>query len=1527
MNIKNKKMPLRNLVVSLIMLLLLAITLSFGGITFAWFYKGTDNVPADTLRGSIHAAYFNGGIGAEPSENATYKEKGSTYPAYSVGGEWSQLGPYQIDNITQLYNFAWLQYLGYFNNENAPYYFVLTNHIDASSIVLPPIGTTDNPFVGYFDGNGYQISGLRVSNNPSELQNDNVGNNKFNIPESALNDGMLSDSAEIVGFFGVVGEMDGDYSSEIFVPTVRNVKLSGTNIKTQTTNSLAGIAAGYVNGIMEDVIVTGTSVIRNSASTPLSYTNNLSDYALVGFCEEPYRKVLSVETVNVYEPKIETGSNGRLGEDNQGQAWGNSIDMKSMYERLDGIYDGIQSTEPLSYVSAKTIVHHNGTSSITSTEIATATVSMGSGYSLKTTKTLVNDSEIASYALIEQDRTHDYVYLYGDKEIAAPTVTITDVYNEDAFYIQYGSNYLTNVPDNTTDTNSASKWVFEPSNNGYKIYTISGDNKQYLYKNNSNNLAVGSSGSDWTVTTDQIGTSISTGGYYLCFSHGVWKLLPPPQNYITDSTETHYLSISNGNIVDCPVSANATPWNKETVAGGYILYAEIDNTTYYLKADSGYTISLTQNAAEASVWKEITGTATDKPKIYVDLDDNNGKALYYDGSVWKLVDYTIGGTGNDWGGSMNFKQMNQTIFDLTPSINNKTGLQQWSVGDMYLSMTKSGTTNPSGNTVIFRYRDGSYIPINMNENAVADNGNTGYIVGCSVSGSSSNAAVRSASYPINKIKNSLGTTDTVSYSNDKIEVLTFYNNSWVRIKDSYNENNSSVASVMPNTRKTVAELGFDKYENAREALHEKILKDSSYINGIHMDNVLINESEKITISNAKILGNTKSSYSVPKACINFNLKEAGRINFFAGSYYNEVNADSFFSLHHVFRTNDTTFSIKEISVIYNNTNSSNNEDYPYVYEYTDNSYSVGTAGTPVFDMSVLKNAPGVANALYYFEIPVNSGEYAIGAVKSGNAAKSQGAYLLYLDISANATIEGDSKLLEGEAVNPVVKSSAGTISYSTNSTETVSIKTPPTYFPLAFDDAGSDVSNANTGYVISGANYTAGSPPGDVRVSRYFKEDVSGDYYGIRKSLTNGNLDDIKMYTYDTNGNRMTISKYGVEHFYKYITSKNQLQEVLDADNDNYVYGLHFMDAQISTSNLVTVPNATINGRTYSDYQMPRDSIDFTLSTPGYINVFAGTYFSGSSVNCFFSLYKIERDANKNITAINEIEAIYEDNGSYNYQYTGGTVPSGTKVFDTTCLTSPSGLESDSVYYFEIPAGTGEFAIGSVSGKNGGYLLYLDISTHQGDSVEVHEKMTIDTATYILPIGVEFEGTANTVFEVPIDTTGNITFIDTVTDVTGTVTATHSLIPTVSNSGKIIQTVTITDSVGSFSAKKISEGTNVTYYYREGNDEYDEVTNQADKLSVERYFDVSMNNSILTYIYSVEGNNTVSNGSGSVVYSSGTGFTIISYPITAEASNEAVTATIQNVDANKSYIELNGRNNLQTSQNVQIPVRVLTPVP
>ena len=52
----------------------------------------------------------------------------------------------------------------------------------------------------------------------------------------------------------------------------------------------------------------------------------------------------------------------------------------------------------------------------------------------------------------------------------------------------------------------------------------------------------------------------------------------------------------------------------------------------------------------------------------------------------------------------------------------------------------------------------------------------------------------------------------------------------------------------------------------------------------------------------------------------------------------------------------------------------------------------------MFDLNYLNNCP-VQNALYYFEIPVDAGEYALGAANSNTS--SYGGYLMYLDIGTS----------------------------------------------------------------------------------------------------------------------------------------------------------------------------------------------------------------------------------------------------------------------------------------------------------------------------------------------------------------------------------------------------------------------------------------------------------------------------------------------------------------------------------------------
>ena len=318
-----------------------------------------------------------------------------------------------------------------------------------------------------------------------------------------------------------------------------------------------------------------------------------------------------------------------------------------------------------------------------------------------------------------------------------------------------------------------------------------------------------------------------------------------------------------------------------------------------------------------------------------------------------------------------------------------------------------------------------------------------------------------------------------------------------------------------------------------------------------------------------------------------------------------------------------------------------------------------------------------------------------------------------------------------------------------------------TYMPIRITESGDsdyDSSNPykaslkNTGYIIAGGNfYTTsgnGTRVGDIRVSRYDKTNISS--YDTSDYTT--------LYTVDGTGNRKLAST-DLSKFMSFNDSvdaegntisgaKTQFDAMIGSSAD----GLHFMNAEISINNILTVPQVTILNRTYYNYQFPEDCIDFKVLKRGAISFFAGEYFGGN--NAFFSLHQIFRDSNQNITDIKEIQYVYKakgvqlGNADYIYLYKGGTELYGIInqetgnfevtnklsltqtnsaylnayyeiAFNTDWITNPTGVSDSNkhVYYFEIPCNKGEYALGSVSGKTGAYLLYLDIAANGGDEV------------------------------------------------------------------------------------------------------------------------------------------------------------------------------------------------------------------
>lgn len=322
--------------------------------TFAWFDNSVGSLDFPTnFGGSSMAAYFNGGDG-------------------------SKADPFQIDNPTNLYNLAWLQYLGYFNlrsglnNGRAQTYFKLTSNIDMSTVsavkALPPIGTTEHPFIGQFDGNDKTVSKLNVSN-----KRDDYGvyptNAKFD------NSGMLTTCAdaadatpsqiEFVAMFGVVGDFNewvtkssayNDNNNVEFVDSraepdpnpspnpnkaneffygsmyVGSMYVDNLVVKSYTSNTLVGLAAGYVAGSLKNFGVyrstinlaggaMGTTRVLDANGNSVSYGSTVSKFSIVG----------DYDTTLVGWTEKPSGSSG---DDND---FGGSVDMRTLNRRIDYI--------------------------------------------------------------------------------------------------------------------------------------------------------------------------------------------------------------------------------------------------------------------------------------------------------------------------------------------------------------------------------------------------------------------------------------------------------------------------------------------------------------------------------------------------------------------------------------------------------------------------------------------------------------------------------------------------------------------------------------------------------------------------------------------------------------------------------------------------------------------------------------------------------------------------------------------------------------------------------------------------------------------------------------------------------------------------------------------------------------------------------------------------------------------------------------------------------------------------------------
>lgn len=266
-------------------------------------------------------------------------------------------------------------------------------------------------------------------------------------------------------------------------------------------------------------------------------------------------------------------------------------------------------------------------------------------------------------------------------------------------------------------------------------------------------------------------------------------------------------------------------------------------------------------------------------------------------------------------------------------------------------------------------------------------------------------------------------------------------------------------------------------------------------------------------------------------------------------------------------------------------------------------------------------------------------------------------------------------------------------------------------------------------------------------------------------------------------------------------------------------------------------------------------------------------------------------------------------------------IPPGYELIfdlDWIGLQSSSSINRNAVYYFEVPVDPGEYALGSVDNGIGAYLLYLDISANQGDSVAVREKMTITTETYTVPKGVEFDSHPEKAFEIPITTTGNISFTVTYAGVNSSPTLDQQF----TTSTKTIETVTVYDQLGSYVVRKVTQGEAISYFIG------DTVESLADSTEAKcsSYFETSNNNAvILEYHYILEEGNEVENGS-SQIYDLNTSPPVLTeYNVVPESTDQNVVATVDVYNSDKNYLKFMDRRDYQTGSTATISRRVQTP--
>lgn len=918
--------------------------------------------------------------------NVTRNIEGKTAGAYFARGRGTQDDPFVINRPIHLYNLAWLQDVGYFDSKKT--YFIIEKDLDMTGWTLPPIGNESHPFIGELDGfdtiHGTNKSAAKISNLTIS--------NKFSDYQSHPSSITSISGCNAMGFFGTFGEEKKDYAED--APVAKNFYLDKVTVKSKEQENLIGSLAGYVNGKISDIGISNSTISLPANNHSFKdYTSNVSDYTSIGYCEDKYKNTAYEKEVVLQSSDLDT-SQGTEGDGGAEAGNGGSIDMNTMYNNLLSIWDGNEKSR-MQVPTKRTVTYNlDGTINEAETKITEQkedgnhTYSWGNTY-YYTYYDQKNAGEISSsytFAYDPSDNGRNFMTLYGRKEITSTLTCEVTTVTPKALPYRFiadstGNNYLSmdengNIV-NQTSKALASSWFINDKN---QIFTRDDNNTQHFLRNASGTLEITiSSGEATSWTYDQNNNQISNEGLFINYSgNRGWNL----SGYykITDMDSTYWIC-NNGTTLTMPNTSNsessATLWFIE--GGKYATY--VNGRKYFLGISSDNSnVILTTNQSDA--FKFSNG--------YFSIKRRTG---------WQRSTYYMTTETNDSGNSLVTIKDQQDWRYQTKSADVSLSIStDDSKSEIWNEITKT-TETPT------YWTKPTYFPIS-GTNGIPDEKNTGYVV--------------SGAY---------SATDDDPWGDIRVSIFSKSSNKGLSNSGVHGKYNTlqTVYTIDDSGEHIVSSNDFDHYTDSKSKFESILAKDNDYISGLHFMDANISkdhliEAEYVRIKNQEY--HKEDGYELPEDSIDFQLQRKGYVNFFAGTYYTSNTA--FFSLHEIERNGSKISNIREISEIYENPTAKQAQSY--VYKYKDGTYSVpflhgsrqgikyDLNGNPLTNTTPTKTKPegytktvfntkwiGKADSslkdyyAYYFEIPTNEGEYALGSV-SGAA----GAYLCYLDIGANA---------------------------------------------------------------------------------------------------------------------------------------------------------------------------------------------------------------------------------------------------------------------------------------------------------------------------------------------------------------------------------------------------------------------------------------------------------------------------------------------------------------------------------------------